>query len=233
MTDLRDRMEEIIKASALGRPNASNMTSFVVSMNKFGPEFNMLLPHRFVQIGGQVMQESGEFRYDREIWDGKGAQARYDTRTDLGNTPERDGDGFTYRGRGPIQITGKSNYRQFTAWAKKRDPNAPDFVKCPDLINTDPWEGLVVIWYWSTRDLNKHADVGDTRRITRRINGGYNHLAERIKYTTRMSLVTLGYGPEDPTLFQKKAGLKADGIAGSNTRAALHKSLVARQTLIL
>ena len=232
MICLQPQMNDLISSACFRRPNEENMQSFTRSMKKFGPGFGLLQPQRFVQIAAQVMLESGEFRYDREIWDGKGAQARYDTRTDLGNTPERDGDGYLYRGRGPIMITGKSNYSQFTLWVRARYPDAPDFVANPDLVNTDPYEGLVAIWFWTTRNLNRHADKGDTKRITRRINGGYNHLAERIEYVTRLSLVTLGFDTKDVRGFQNSAGLGVDGIAGPNTKAGLHKALSAREVLI-
>jgi len=231
MSVLETTLASIITLACVRRPNVINLKSFVCSAALHGGSIGILKPHRFVQLGGQVMLESGEFRHDKEIWDGKGAQARYDTRTDLGNTPEKDGDGFLYRGRGPIQITGKDNYRQFTAWAQKKDPKAPDFVKNPDLVNTDPWEGLVALWYWDTRKLNVLADAGDTKKITRRINGGYNHLAERQKYVDRLSLVVLGFHPEAVSVFQRHQKLTVDGSAGPNTRMKLHAALLARQVL--
>jgi putative chitinase len=231
MKTLNQRLGDIITGGAFGRPNKTNMNSFIESVVCFGVIIDILKPHRFVQLAGQVMLESGEFRYDTEIWDGKGAQARYDTRTDLGNTPEVDGDGFLYRGRGPIQITGKTNYRLFTAWARKLDPKAPDFVANPHLVNTDPWEGLVALWFWQTNSLNRIADTGDTRKVTRRINGGYNHLADRIAYVTRLSLVVLGYEARDVRNFQKSANLSVDGYAGPITRAALHDALKSRPVL--
>lgn len=149
----------------------------------------------------------------------------YEGRKDLGNT--RKGDGSRYRGRGPLQITGRANYRAFTKWARKIDPKAPDFEANPDAINTDPWEGLGPIWYWDTRGLNRYADQGDIEMITRKINGGLNGLDDRIRWLVRASLVLLGYAPDAIATFQKRAGEKADGIGGPRTRAALHTALVA------
>ena len=104
----------------------------------------------------------------------------------------------------------------------------------PDAINTDPWEGLAPVWYWSTRKLNKYADANDIEMITKRINGGLNGYADRIAKYTRTALVLLGFGPTDVLAFQKKAqaeGLlpkgkdQLDGDAGPKTRAAMHMML--------
>ena len=224
---------DLIKRIARGTPDVSNTNSFLVAYAQYGKQFGLDQPHRIGQLLPQLMHESAEFRYDREVWGPTPAQQRYDTRTDLGNTPERDGDGKLYKGRSPIQVTGKANYAEFTAWCRKNiSANAPDFVRQPDLINTDPWEGLAVFWYWSTRNLNRYADQGDIEMVTRRINGGLNGYADRLVLYTRTALVLLGYGPTDVRRFQevaKRDGTytgEVDGLDGPRTRSALHKSLV-------
>lgn len=209
---------------ATGR-QADNAMSFLSALDTYGGRYGLDKPHRVAMLLGQVLLESGEFRYDRELWGPTPAQVRYDTRTDLGNTPERDGDGAKYKGRGPIQITGKYNYGQFTKWARKLDKSAPDFVADPDAVNSDPWEGLVAVWFWSENGLNAIADDGLVRAVTRRINGGYNHLTQRETYTTRARLVLLGYGPADVREFQRDAGLDPDNDPGPLTQAALHDTL--------
>lgn len=205
----------------------ANAVSFATAYDKFGSRLGLDQPHRLAQMLAQVMHENGEFRYDRELWGPTPAQERYDTRVDLGNTPEIDGDGKLYMGRTGIQITGKANYRAFRDWCRKLDPAAPDFVLYPDLVNTDPWEGLGPFWYWSTRDLNKYADQGDVEMVTKRINGGLNGYDDRIALLTRASLVLLGYQPDDVRMFQTANGLDPDGIPGPKTRAALHVALLA------
>ncbi|RVK47164.1 glycoside hydrolase family 19 protein [Sinorhizobium meliloti] len=175
----------------------------------------------------QLMHESGDFRYDREIWGPTPAQQRYDTRTDLGNTPENDGDGFRYRGRTGMQLTGKDNYRQFRNWCRAAGLDCPDFVKDPDAVNTDPWEGLVPLFYWDTRDLNRWADEGDAETITKKINGGKNGLADRFDRLARISLVLLGYRADKVLQFQADQRLPVDGDVGPKTRAAMHTALVA------
>jgi len=182
-------------------------------------------PHRTAHYIAQIAHESGRFKYDREIWGPSDAQRRYDTRTDLGNTAAADGDGYLFRGRGPIQITGRSNYSQFRAWARGIDPDAPDFVASPDAVLTSPWEGLVPIWYWDTRGLNAYADRNDIETITKRINGGLNGYTDRLELYTRTALVTLGYGPDEVRRFQADVGLKVDGDAGPMTRGSLHREL--------
>lgn len=205
-------------------PN-DNMRSIIAGLDVRGAEVGLDLPHRQAQYLAQLAHETMGFHYDRELWGPTAAQRRYDTRTDLGNTAARDGDGKLYRGRGPIQITGRSNYRQFTAWAHSFDPAAPDFVANPDAVNTDPWEGLGPIWYWQSRDLNRYADEGDIEMVTRRINGGLNGYADRLHRYDRAALVLLDYEPEAVRRFQDDAGLVVDGISGPKTRAAMHSAL--------
>lgn len=97
----------------------------------------------------------------------------------LGNGDEASGDGWKYRGRGPIQITGKSN---ITAFAKKYVDDWQSIVDNPALISNDKRLALLsAIWFWDTTNLNKYADVKDIKGMTRVINGGYNGLEERIK----------------------------------------------------
>jgi len=222
-----DALQRITGPIRVDSDRGRNAQSFLSGLNTFGAEAGLNKPHRLAFYLGQMLHESQGFQYDREIWGPTQAQARYDTRTDLGNTPERDGDGYLYRGRGPIQITGKANYRRFTKWARKIDHTAPDFEKDPDLINLDPWEGLGPIWYWSTRYLNKCADAGDIRAVTKAINGGYNGLSDRQRWTDRAHLVLAGFARDDVRAFQRSVtGLVVDGAQGPNTRAALFEHLV-------
>ena len=193
-------------------------------------------PHRLAMYLAQLSHESAGFVHDKEIWGPTPAQKRYDTRTDLGNTAAADGDGFLFRGRGPIQITGKSNYRQFTDWCLylfKDDIHVPNFVVAPDLVNTDPWEGLVPLWYWTTRKLNKAADAGDFRRVTHLINGGYNGQKDRERRYTQIALRLLGFPSTREGIldFQRKAGLVVDGISGPATQTALWKELTLLKAL--
>ncbi|MBY5689332.1 glycoside hydrolase family 19 protein [Rhizobium leguminosarum] len=216
-----------IRAAAKGPVNESNLKSVLIALDRYGDDFGMNRLHRLVQYFAQLMHESGDFRYDREIWGPTPAQKRYDARTDLGNTPAVDGDGKKNAGRGPIQITGAANIKEFYDWCDDRGLNPPNFVANPDLINTDPWEGLSALFYWDTRNLNRLADQGDIETITKKVNGGKNGFNDRVDHLVRLSLVVLGYAPHALEQFQAANGLTVDNDPGPKTRAALHKALLA------
>lgn len=216
-----------IRSAAKGPVNESNLKSVLVALDRYGADLGLDKPHRLVHYFAQLGHESADFRFDREIWGPTPAQQRYDTRTDLGNTPERDGDGKKYAGRTAMQLTGKYNYGLFRDWCQRQGLDCPDFVVDPDAVNRDPWEGLVPIFYWSERDLNRWADQGDVETITKKINGGKNGFADRVDRFARLALVVLGYRPDNIRQFQADSRLDIDGDVGPRTRAALHKRLVA------
>lgn len=99
----------------------------------------------------------------------------------LGNGDEISGDGYRYRGRGLIQLTGKSNYQSFTDCHNTRNPNdRRDFVANPDLLVTDLNYAIESAFYfWDARDINQAADQDDVVEVTRRVNGGTNGLTDR------------------------------------------------------
>jgi putative chitinase len=93
----------------------------------------------------------------------------------MGNGDIASADGWRYRGRGPIQLTGRSNYAAFgTAFGV-------DVLKNPDLVQTNKEIGLMAaVWFWNKNGLNELADAQDIKAMTKRINGGYNGLEDRI-----------------------------------------------------
>ena len=97
----------------------------------------------------------------------------------MGNGDAPSGDGWRYRGRGPIQITGKANYAAIRDELREAGRQAPDFVLSPDLLADPKWGALAAGAFWVGRGLNELADAGDFRKITTRINGGQNGAADR------------------------------------------------------
>ena len=94
----------------------------------------------------------------------------------MGNGDEASGDGFRYCGRGLIQLTGKSNYQNFADSLEMRVEDVPAYLAT--------FEGAAqsACWFWESNNLNKWADTGDIKELTRRINGGYIGLEDRIKH---------------------------------------------------
>lgn len=91
----------------------------------------------------------------------------------MGNGPEASGEGWRYRGRGPIQLTGKDNYRACGA------DIGVDLVNQPERLETPEVGCLAAGWFWAKRGLNALADAGDFVAITKKINGGLIGLEER------------------------------------------------------
>lgn len=91
----------------------------------------------------------------------------------IGNGTEKSGDGWKYRGRGYIQLTGKANYQEFANYAK-----LPSILMNPDLVAIEyPLQSAA--WFWVTKKLNEVADTNDVARVTKIVNGGYNGLKDR------------------------------------------------------
>jgi len=98
----------------------------------------------------------------------------------MGNGDALSGDGYIYRGRGPIQLTGKDNYTRF---AKDMLDDWENLVDDPDLVASDKVIALKsAIWFWNKNGLNKEADSGDIKAMTKKINGGFIGLADRIAH---------------------------------------------------
>ncbi|AUO23260.1 glycoside hydrolase family 19 protein [Pseudomonas sp. NC02] len=146
-------------------PNAGRQAGvFVPVLNTAMAKYGIVTRLRIAAFVAQVGHESGQFRWLKELWGPTPQQAGYEGRTDLGNTVN--GDGFKYRGRGLIQITGRANY------AACGDALGLDLVNQPALLEQPQYAALSAAWFWSSRGLNAPADQGAFVTITRRINGG-------------------------------------------------------------
>jgi putative chitinase len=142
--------------------------AFVAPLNAAMLEFGITTPARQASFLSQVGHESGQLRYVLELASGQA----YEGRADLGNTQR--GDGVRFRGRGLLQVTGRTNY---VACSKAL---GLDLLAKPELLEQTVNACRSAGWFWQTKGLNALADAGDQERVTRRINGGVNGLAERL-----------------------------------------------------
>jgi putative chitinase len=94
----------------------------------------------------------------------------------MGNRDEASGDGYKYRGRGLIQLTGRDNYTWFAASLEISAEEAAEY------LGTFEGAAQSACWFWETNNLNQWADKGDIKTLTKRINGGYIGLEDRIKH---------------------------------------------------
>lgn len=124
-------------------------------------------PRRQAHFIAQLSQESGSLRYTEEIASGEA----YEGRKDLGNTEP--GDGKRYKGRGLMQITGRSNYKVLS-----QELNY-DFISKPEELTKPGAACFSAAWFWWSRHLNRFADIDAIETITKRINGGLTHFEER------------------------------------------------------
>ncbi|QGA48660.1 glycoside hydrolase family 19 protein [Pseudomonas brassicacearum] len=169
-------------------PNARTQAGvFIFALNTAMPHYRIDTPKRMAAFLAQVGHESGQLRYVREL----GSEqylSKYDTGTlavRLGNSPQADGDGQKYRGRGLIQITGRDNYRRCSQglFGDER------LLALPELLEQPQWAAESAAWFWEQNGLNELADRDQFNNITRRINGGLNGLEERLQLWARARAV--------------------------------------------
>lgn len=89
----------------------------------------------------------------------------------MGNSTESSGDGWRFRGRGMLMITGKNNYKALTEWAKKNGIDA-DYLNNPDLLLRESDSIISALWYWSVNNINQYADKDDILSVSRIVNVG-------------------------------------------------------------
>ena len=133
---------------------------------------NVNTPLRFAAFLSNILHESGCFRYVREIASGEA----YEGRKDLGNVHK--GDGKLFKGRGLIQITGRANYMEISKDWYGND----SIVRNPEILASPENAVRSAYWFWNKRNLNAIADKPDFKTVCKRINGGLNGYAERLKY---------------------------------------------------
>lgn len=175
---------------------------WVTALNDTFSQFGILTPNQQAAFIGQCGHECGHFRILEEnlnyraatlmkLWPKrfptleianayagnpkKIANMVYANR--MGNRDESSGDGYRFRGRGCIQLTGHANY--FHAGKAL----GVDFVIEPDLVATPKYAAMTAGWFWSTHGCNEAAEAQDWVKLTKKINGGTIGLEDRIKHT--------------------------------------------------
>lgn len=166
---------------------AKRAAKWLLALNAAMDEFEINTPLRQAAFLSQIAHESGELRYVKEL----GADSYFDKYDSgriaerLGNTPEVDGDGARYKGRGPIQTTGRTNY---LLAGMRLDL---DLLNHPELLEIPEHGARASAFFWWNAGLNEIADTGDIVRITRKVNGGLNGLESRRKYFDKAKQVLL------------------------------------------
>jgi len=153
----------------------ARLDEFVNSFNQWAETFGINTPLRIVHYLAQVFHESAALRYTEEIASGKA----YEGRKDLGNTQK--GDGVRFKGRGFIQVTGRKNYQDYN--------DSPycvgDLMSHPEWLSKSPGNQKASMYFWMKNGLNELADKDDIKAVTKKVNGGYNGLANRMFYYRR------------------------------------------------
>ena len=174
------------------------------ALSRLLPDYEINTPQRIAAFIAQCAHESGNFMFLKENLNYRAATLRklfnkyfpndeiandYASRPNkqeaianriyanrMGNGDEASGDGFRFCGRGLIQLTGRENYSWFAASLGISVEEAAEYLQT--------FEGAAqsACWFWETNNLNRWADAGDIKELTRRINGGYIGLDDRIKH---------------------------------------------------
>lgn len=186
-------------------PGIPYVDHWVEALNQLLPDYEINTPKRVAAFVAQCAHESGGFRFLSENLNYKaeslmkvfpkyfhdiGTAKQYEKQpakiankiyaNRMGNGDEASGDGFKYRGRGLIQLTGKTNYEWFAASIEVSPEEASQYL--------ETFEGAAqsACWFWESNNLNKWADAGDIKQMTKIINGGYIGLDDRIKHYNHM-----------------------------------------------
>lgn len=180
-----------IQLQAVACSNAANAQIFLPYINDTCTKFNINTTARILNFLAQVSHESGGLFYTEELASGQA----YEGRKDLGNI--NPGDGVKFKGRGLIQITGRTNYQALSTALQEDFVNNPTLLagKNIHLCAADQlkYAALSAGWFWNRANLNAIADninlqqpidegtnLDNFKLITKRINGGYNGLADRL-----------------------------------------------------
>lgn len=234
-------------------PKAKDIKEWYAAMAELFPQYGIDTPQRIAGFIAQCGHESAGFTVLEENlnYSEKGlmatfpkyfrdrSPAAYERKPEaianvvyanrMGNGSEKSGDGWKFRGRGVIQLTGFENYTNF---GKAVGKDVDQVIK---YLSTKKGALHSACWYWDSRNINATADAGDIVKMTKQINGGTIGLEDRKKhYEHALEILGVsGSAPKpavkpaatsaEPTMadIQAKLGLVADGIKGPKTIEAI------------
>ena len=184
-------------------PKVKNFDEWYSNLINILPEYDIDTPKRVAAFMAQCGHESGGFTLMQENlnYSAKGlvgtfkkyfpteAHAKpYERKPEMianrvyanrmGNGDEASGEGWYFRGRGIVQITGKNNYTKCSQSLFESNV----LVENPDLLLESEYAIHSACWFWSAARLNELADISDMKTMTKRINGGYIGLEDRIHH---------------------------------------------------
>jgi putative chitinase len=201
----RDQLAKLI-------PGNQYVNEWYEALSQLLPDYDINTPRRVAAFIAQCAHESAGFKFLKEnlnyraeslmrVWprhfpnieiarqyahkQEKIANKAYANR--MGNGDEASGDGWRYLGRGLIQLTGKNNYEAFAESIETPVEEIPEYLAT--------FEGAAqsACWFWESNNLNRFADVGDIKGLTKAINGGFIGLDDRIKHYNHALEVLLGH----------------------------------------
>ena len=184
-------------------PKVKNFDEWYSNLIDILPEYDIDTPHRVAAFMAQCGHESGGFTLMQENlnYSAKGLRGtfgkyfpnddiakQYERKPQMianrvygnrmGNGDEASGEGWYFRGRGIIQITGKNNYTKCSQSLFESNV----LVENPDLLLESEYAIHSACWFWSAARLNELSDIGDIKTMTKRINGGFIGLEDRINH---------------------------------------------------
>lgn len=157
-------------------PRVKDVKQFTEALNTTFQKYSINTPLRIAAFLARMAIESWYFTKFEEVWTNSPQQQKYDPASGsslskiLGNT--KIGDGKRFSGKSIIQLTGRSNYEQYSKFT------GIDFVNAPDKLKEYPWKVDCGGWFWNSRNLNLLADKGDIVGIVKKIQGGTGGLEE-------------------------------------------------------
>lgn len=160
-------MDVATLCAAMPGLSTANAEQYLPLMQAAMVQYDITSLRRSAMWLAQVGHESASLAYFEEIASG----AAYEGRTDLGNI--NPGDGVKYKGRGPLQVTGRANYTAAGVALHL------DLVTHPEMCAQPQYGFLISAWWWHEHGVNSYADRADVPGATQVINGGTNGLADR------------------------------------------------------